>query len=190
MFEERTGSNDALSKIYDDLQITYNKAMKFLKANEHDRVIKIFSHFFKGDLELKEKIASILTPKFESADQSHNSEKIEQLTVLGSYYSNFHFSLFEAINDKLVQLFKKALQAMELDMEEGSRLSFNAQKIVRLYEIHVEKLMAPIDTYQGSMYTSLRESYKIVQQKRDQNIAEITKMVISKEAKLREQMMN
>lgn len=175
---------DELLQIYKDLELTYDKAVEFLKENEHDRVIKIFEHFFRGDLEMKEKVASALTGQVE-----FDQDRLMKITQIGGYYSNFHIMLFDQITDRLVDMFKDAMDVMELDMDEGSRQSFNAHRTIRRYEIQLEKLMAPIDTYQGSMYTSLIESYKIVQERRDQNLEEITKQVILQEAKLQEKMM-
>ena len=184
MFGQDLPADDQLNAIAKDLEITYNKAIEYLKENEHDRVIKIFEHFFRGDLEMKEKVSSALTGQ-EVLDQ----DRLMKITQIGGYYSNYHIMLFDQITDRLVDMFKDAMDVMELDMDEGSRQSFNAHRTIRRYEIQLEKLMAPIDTYQGSMYTSLIESYKIVQERRDQNLEEITKMVIKREGDLREKMM-
>jgi len=184
MFGQDSPANDQLNAIVNDLELTYNKALEYLKENEHEKVIKIFEHFFKGDLEMKEKVASALSGK-EEFDQ----DQLMKMTQIGGYYTNHNINLFDKITDRLVDMFKDAMDVMELDMDEGSRQSFNAHRTIRRYEIQLEKLMAPIDTYQGSMYTSLIESYKIVQERREQNLKEITKQVILQEEKLQEKMM-
>jgi hypothetical protein len=175
------------TEYYNELKATFDKALEFLESDEHAKVVNIFSFFFKGDLRFKEKIFKALTPS--ENGKMPDPDHLTQITELQGFYNNFHLTLFNDITDRLVELYKIAYDILEKNMAEGSRLSFVAHKTVRQYEIALEKLIAPLDTMQGQLYISLKESYKIVQQRRDQNLSEITKKVLQREEELRNKVM-
>ena len=167
-----------------ELEEMYNFALDQLKKNQHERVNEIFTYFFENDIRLKEKLAKAFSPKDES--QIINPEKMQSLIILQSMHNNYHLNLFNSITDQLIDMFQEALKQMEDNLEEGSRISFEAQKMVRYYEVKLEKLMAPIETIQGSLYNDLKQSYKLITNRRNDMITKFTQKVIAKETELME----
>ena len=174
-------SNSANLK--EELEFMFNTCLEQLNEDKHEEVNRLFTYFFKNDMRLKEKLSKAFMPGEDG--EVMDPDKMQYFIELQGLYNSLHLNLFNAITDHLIEKFKEALDLMDKkSLEEGSQLSFEAQKIVRFYEVKLDKLMAPIDTVQGSTYNDLKESYKSVIKRRNEMIAQITQKVIEKEQKL------
>jgi hypothetical protein len=167
-----------------ELEEMYQYALKLLADEQHEQVNEIFAYFFSNDIRLKEKLARAFMPRED--DREMDPDKINKLIELQALHNSYHLNLFNAITDHLINSFQKALRIMEQNLEEGSKNSFEAQKLVRFYEVKLDKLMAPIETIQGSLYNDLKESYTTITNRRNEMITRITQKVISRETELME----
>lgn len=167
-----------------ELQKMYNESMDHLQKAQHDRVQELFNYFFNNDMRLKEKLAKAFMPDEDGNVTPMDPEKMQSLIELQATYNAFHLNLFNTITDYLIEKFKEALQVMDQNLEEGSKISFEVQKTVRFYEVKLDKLMAPIDTFQGSTYNDLKASYEAVTNRRNEMITQSAQKVIAKEQEL------
>lgn len=175
--------NTNSDKLKKELEDSLSRGLLLLSLEKHDEVNELFTYFFKTDMRLKEKLAHAFMPGTDG--EILPPDKVQELVELQALHNSMHLNLFNAITDFLFEKFKEALELMDKNsLEEGSKLSFDAQKLVRFYEIKIEKLIAPIDTFQGSTYNDLKESYKTVIRRRNEMIKQITQKVIEKEQKL------
>ena len=174
--------------IKNELQKMYDQALELLAQEEHEKVQEVFNFFFQNDIKLKEKLARAFAPS--ESDHVMDPEKMNSMIELQAIYNSFHLNLFNAITDHLIDSFQRALTLMDKNLEEGSKVSFESQKLVRFYEVKLDKLMAPIETIQGSLYNDLKESYTTIIGRRNDMIAKITQKVLTKESELMERMNN
>ena len=170
------------SALQDELQKLYNESLNLLHKDQHEKVQEIFNFFFQNDIKLKEKLNKAFTPG--NSDHIMNPEKMQSLIQMQAMYNNFHLNLFNEITDHLIESFQKALSLMDENLEDGSKSSFEAQKLVRFYEVKLDKLMAPIETIQGSLYNDLKESYKTIIGRRNDMISKLAQKVLTKETEL------
>lgn len=168
-----------------ELQSMYDQALKLLQQEHHEQVNEIFTYFFQKDIKLKERLAKAFAPTDPNAPLM-DPEKMQSLIELQAIHNSYHLNLFNAITDHLIDAFQNALKVMEENLEEGSRESFEAQKLVRFYEVKLDKLMAPIETIQGSLYNDLKESYTTITNRRNEMISKMTQKVLAKESELME----
>ena len=171
-----------------ELQKLYDEALGLLHKNQHEKVQEIFNFFFQNDIKLKEKLAKAFSPK--NADHMMDPEKMQSLIEMQAMYNNFHLNLFNQITDHLIDSFQNALKLMDQNLDEGSKASFEAQKLVRFYEVKLDKLMAPIETIQGSLYNDLKESYKTIIGRRNEMVSKLAQKVLTKESELMEKTSN
>ena len=148
----------------DELQKMYDQAIKLLADDQHEKCQEIFNFFFQNDIKLKEKLAKAFAP---ASGHVMDPEKMQSLIELQALYNSYHLNLFNAITDHLIESFQKSLKIMDENLEDGSKTSFEAQKLVRFYEVKLDKLMAPINTIQGSLYNDLKESYSTILARRN-----------------------
>lgn len=167
-----------------ELEAMYNQALKLLQEEHHEQVNEIFSYFFQKDIALKEKLAKAFAPS--NTGYVMDPEKMQSLIAIQAVYNSYHLNLFNAITDHLIEAFQKALKMMDENLEDGSKVSFEAQKLVRFYEVKLDKLMAPIETIQGSLYNDLKESYTAITNRRNEMITKMTQKVLLKENELME----
>ncbi len=165
-----------------ELQKVYDQALILLEEEQHEKVQEIFNFFFQNDIKLKEKLAKAFSPS--ENDHIMDPEKMQSLIELQALHNSFHLNLFNKITDHLIESFQRALELMDRSLEEGSSASFEAQKLVRFYEVKLDKLMAPIETIQGSLYNDLKESYTTIIGRRNDMISKIAQKVLTKEAEL------
>lgn len=166
----------------EELQKMYDEAITLLSQEEHEKVQEIFTFFFQNDIKLKEKLAKAFAPS--NTGYVMDPEKMQSLIELQALHNSFHLNLFNQITDHLIDSFQKSLELMDKSLEEGSKASFEAQKLVRFYEVKLDKLMAPIETIQGSLYNDLKESYTTIIGRRNDMISKITQKVLLKEQEL------
>ena len=172
------------NKVKRELEDMYNLALKLLAEEQHEQVNEIFAYFLQKDIKLKEKLAKAFAPS--ESNYMMDPEKMQSLIELQAVYNSYHLNLFNAITDHLIDAFTRALKMMEENLEEGSKVSFEAQKLVRFYEVKLDKLMAPIETIQGSLYNDLKESYMTITNRRNDMISKMTQKVLLKESELME----
>ena len=172
----------------EELEKMYQLALKLLAEEQHEQVNEIFTYFFQKDIKLKEKLAKAFAPS--DPNYVMDPEKMQSLIELQAIHNSYHLNLFNAITDHLIEAFQKSLRIMNENLEEGSRVSFEAQKLVRFYEVKLDKLMAPIETIQGSLYNDLKESYTTITNRRNEMIANMTQKVLAKESELMEKLNN
>ena len=175
--------NRGSDKLKQELENSLTRGLLLLTLEKHDEVNDLFTYYFKNDMKLKEKLAKAFMPGTDGEILA--PDKVQELIELQALHNSLHLNLFNAITDFLFEKFKDALDLMEKNsLEEGSKTSFEAQKLARYYEVKIEKLMAPIETFQGSTYNDLKESYKTVIRRRNEMIEQITQKVIEKEQQL------
>lgn len=175
-------NKEDLAKLREEIEEMYDFSLKNLKAEKHNQVNDVFTYLFQNDIRLKEKLAKAFMPGEDGVVM--DPDKIQSLIEMQALHNSFHLNLFNSITDHLIEKFKIALEFMDKNLEDGSKISFEAQKLVRFYEVKLDKLMAPIDTLQGSTYNDLKESYKSVTVRRNEMIMQITQKVIQKEQEL------
>lgn len=167
------------------LEALYNEAIRLLGQGDDNDVIDIFEYLFKNDIHLKERLSRAFMPQ--SDDDMIEPDQLGVLTEVQGTFTFHHLNLFNAITDRVIELYRAALEAFEENFEEGSRLVFMAQKTGRYYEVKIDKLIAPLDTFQGALYNDLKESYKVVTSRRDDSITQIAQLVVMKETQIRQQ---
>lgn len=170
------------SALKDELQKIYDQALQLLAKEHHEKVQEIFNFFFQNDIKLKEKLSRAFAPG--ASETMMDPEKMQSLIELQALYNSFHLNLFNAITDHLIDSFQNALVLMDKNLEDGSKASFEAQKCVRFYEVKLDKLMAPMETIQGSLYNDLKESYTTIIGRRNEMITKITQKVLMKESEV------
>ena len=170
-----------------ELQKMYDQAINLLAEEQHENCQEIFNFFFQNDIKLKEKLAKAFAP---TTDHIMDPEKMQSIIELQALYNSYHLNLFNAITDHLIESFQKSLKLMDENLEDGSKASFEAQKLVRFYEVKIDKLMAPINTIQGSVYNDLKESYTTIIGRRNEMITKLTQKVLAKETELMEKSNN
>ncbi|MHA2362614.1 MAG: hypothetical protein ACXAC7_01555 [Candidatus Hodarchaeales archaeon] len=163
--------------VYNELEVLNEQALQLLHENNHSEVVKYLTFLFNNVCDLKEKIAYALIPQEENYEMI-SEINLEELILVQGFYNLFLNKLLEAITEYVCELYNQACEKLAFDLNLGAIASNTARKTVRFYEVHLEKLKAPEDSYKGQMYFSMKEMYRVVYKMGEDTLTKITQRII------------
>ena len=124
------GINVEDQEIIGILERIVSLSQKLLENNHHGLVFNIFNHLVKNDLHLRKKIASELFPgAVDDFQPKYTQEELNSIIQLQTFANNYRIQFLVSITEFIIDKYKKAIEMVKKDFNEGTRLFKNAQDL-------------------------------------------------------------
>lgn len=170
--------NDAF---YKELEAIFSNTVNLVWQEKHTDASNVLLNFFYEDARLRQQIAHAMAPMNDA--EMLPEEKLTSLIELQGFYSLFRIQLVVEVTNYVSHLYEKASHRLMVgDLEGGGIISARARNTVRFYEVKLERLKAPLESYQGQMFLEMKEAYNVVYQVGEENLSKIADAVVRKES--------